>query len=66
MKALTGKFLKWLMEQTTFVRYFVIAILFHVLILFIMGSVKIVTEMPKIIAGRKKDFPVFLMSAQKP
>ena len=51
MKALTGKFLKWLMTQTTFVRYFVVAILFHVLILFIMGSVKIVAEMPKIIAA---------------
>ena len=51
MKVITGKFVKWLMIQTTFVRYLVMAVLFHVLILFVMGSVKIVTEMPKIIAS---------------
>ena len=51
MKVITGKFIAWLMSLTTFVRYLVIAILFHVLILFVMGSVKIVAEMPKIIAA---------------
>ena len=51
MKVFAGKFIVWLMGLTTFIRYLVIAILFHVLILFVMGSVKIVTEMPKIIAA---------------
>ena len=32
MKALTGKFIAWLMNQTTLVRYFAIAVLFHALI----------------------------------
>ena len=51
MKALTGKFTAWLMAQTMFIRYLVIAILFHVLVLFVMGSIKIVAEMPKIMAA---------------
>ena len=51
MKVLTGKFIAWLMGLTTFIRYLVIAVMFHVLILFVMGSVKIVAEMPKIIAA---------------
>ena len=51
MKVFVGKFIVWLMSLTTFIRYLVIAILFHVLILFIMGSIKIVAEMPKIIAA---------------
>ena len=51
MKVLTGKFIAWLMGLTTLARYLVIAILFHVLILFVMGSIKIVAEMPKIIAA---------------
>ena len=51
MKLSASKFIVWLMSLTTFIRYLVIAVMFHVLILFIMGSVKIVTEMPKIIAA---------------
>jgi hypothetical protein len=45
---ITSKFMIWLMGLTTMMRYFVIAVLFHVLILFILGSIRIVTEFPKI------------------
>ena len=51
MKNLTGKFISWLMTRTIFLRYLIIAILFHVLILFVLGSIKIVTVLPKIIAS---------------
>ncbi len=50
MKVITSKFLAWLMAQTTLMRYFVIAVLFHVLILFVLGSIKIAGAIPKIIA----------------
>ena len=51
MKNLTGKFISWLMSRTAFLRYLIVAILFHVLILFVLGSIKIVTVLPKIIAS---------------
>ncbi len=50
MKA-TSKFVTWWMGQTRMVQYFVIALLFHVLILLVLGSVKIVTILPKIAAS---------------
>ncbi len=50
MKIVTGKFVAWLMSLTALMRYFVIAVLFHVLILFVLGSIKIAGAIPKIIA----------------
>jgi hypothetical protein len=50
MKA-TAQFMTWLMGLTRIMRYFVIAVLFHVLILFLLGSYKIVSELPVIVAS---------------
>lgn len=50
MKVVTSRFLAWLMSLTALMRYFVIAVLFHVLILFVLGSIKIVAILPDIIA----------------
>ncbi|MEI6084461.1 MAG: prenyltransferase/squalene oxidase repeat-containing protein [Verrucomicrobiota bacterium] len=50
MKILTNKFLAWLSTQTALMRYFVIAVMFHVLILFVLGSIKIATSIPRITA----------------
>jgi len=47
----TGRFVTWLMGQTRLMRYFVIALLFHVLILLVLGSLKIVAILPKIVAS---------------
>jgi hypothetical protein len=47
----TGRFITWLMGQTRLMRYFFIALLFHVLILLVLGSVKIVAILPKIVAS---------------
>ena len=48
MKVLMGRFLTWLLRQTTFVRYLVIAIMLHAVIVLILGSVKIATKLPTI------------------
>jgi len=48
MKLITKNFLPWLMSLTTIMRYFVIALLFHVGILALLGSVKIVSKIPGI------------------
>jgi len=50
MNVMTGKFVAWLMSLTTLMRYFVIAVLFHVLILFILGTIKIAGSIPTIAA----------------
>ncbi|MCG3149158.1 MAG: hypothetical protein PCFJNLEI_02617 [Verrucomicrobiae bacterium] len=50
MKVASKKFLTWLMSLTTLMRYFVIAVMFHVLILFILGTIEIAGAIPKIIA----------------
>ncbi|MCG3149159.1 MAG: hypothetical protein PCFJNLEI_02618 [Verrucomicrobiae bacterium] len=50
MKVISKKFLTWLMSLTTLMRYFVIAVMFHVLILFILGTIEIAGAIPKIIA----------------
>ena len=46
-----GKFATWLTGQSRLMRYFVIALLFHALILLVLGSVKIVAILPKIVAS---------------
>ena len=51
MKVLTQKFVTWLMGLTRMMRYFVIAVLFHVLLLVVLGSIKIVAILPKIVAS---------------
>jgi hypothetical protein len=51
MKILTGKFLGWLAAQTRLVRYFVIAVLFHVAVLAMLGTIKIVAVLPRIMAA---------------
>lgn len=48
MRVLLGKFYTWLLRQTTFVRYLVIAIMLHVMIVLILGSVKIATKLPSL------------------
>lgn len=50
MKVLTGKFIAWLMGLTRLMRYFVIALLFHLVLGILLGSIKIVAILPKIIA----------------
>ncbi len=50
MKNITNKFVTWLMAQTRLVRYFVIAVMFHVLVLAFLGTRKIVAILPRIIA----------------
>jgi hypothetical protein len=51
MKIIRSRFLAWLMAQTHIVRYFVIALLLHVALLAILGSIRIVTILPKIVAS---------------
>jgi hypothetical protein len=51
MRAGTGKFTTWLKSQTRLVRYFIIALLFHALILAVLGSIKIIVTLPKIVAS---------------
>ncbi len=51
MKVITSKFLAWLMAQTRLMRYFIIALLFHVALLAVLGSIKIVAILPKIVAS---------------
>src|ERR1017187_1701 len=48
MNGTTRKPLEWLMAQTRLVRYFIVALLFHVAVLAILGSVKIVAILPKV------------------
>src|SRR3989442_12562399 len=51
MKVITGKFMTWLMGRTRLMRCFVIAVLFHVVVGILLGSIKIVAILPKIIAS---------------
>jgi hypothetical protein len=51
MNLVTGKFLVWWMAQKRFMRYFVIALLLHVGLLAVLGSIKIVAVVPKIVAS---------------
>ena len=51
MKIIRSRFLAWLMAQTHIVRYFVIALLLHVALLAILGSIRIVAILPKIVAS---------------
>lgn len=51
MKVITSNFIAWLMGLTRLMRYAVIAVLFHVLLLAILGSIKIVAILPKIVAA---------------
>ncbi len=51
MRVITNKFIAWLMEQTRLVRYFVISVLFHVALAAVLGSIKIVAVLPKIVAA---------------
>ena len=44
-------FITWLMGLTRIMRYFVVAVMFHVGILAVLGSIKIVAIMPKIVAS---------------
>ncbi|MDW8343510.1 MAG: terpene cyclase/mutase family protein [Verrucomicrobiae bacterium] len=50
MKAVSNKFLAWLMGLTTITRYFVIALLLHVLVVLGLASVKIVVVVSDIVA----------------
>ena len=43
MKAIARKFVFWLMSLSTLMRYFVVAVLVHVLVLFVLGSIKLVS-----------------------
>jgi hypothetical protein len=47
---MTKNFVTWLMALTRMMRYVVIAVLFHVLLLAILGSIKIIAILPKIVA----------------
>src|SRR5882724_2661487 len=51
MKAITRKFPTWLMAQTRLMRYFIIALLLHVALLGVLGSIKIVASLPKVVAS---------------
>lgn len=50
MRAISNKFLAWLMGLTTIMRYFVIALLLHVVIVVGLASVKIVVVVSDIVA----------------
>ena len=50
MKVITNKFIVWLMGLTRMMRYFVIALLFHVVLLVFLGTMKIVAYVPGIVA----------------
>lgn len=50
MKAMASSFLPWLMGLTRIMRYFVVAVLFHVGVLFLLGSMKIVAYVTPMIA----------------
>ncbi len=50
MKVITQNFVTWLMGLTRIARYLVIAVLFHVVLLFALASIKIVAYAPKIAA----------------
>ena len=54
---ITSRFMLWLMSLTTMMRYFVVAVLAHVLVLFVLGSIKIVSELPRIVASFGGDVP---------
>ncbi len=47
----TKKFIQWLMSLTVLLRCFVIALLFHVAILLVIGSIKIAGAIPEIVAA---------------
>src|SRR6266404_2186189 len=51
MKAITRNFPTWLMAQTRLMRYFIIALLLHVALLAVLGSIKIVAILPKVNAS---------------
>ena len=51
MKVIANRFITWLMGLTRLMRYFVVAVLFHVMLLAILGSIKIVAILPKIVAA---------------
>ena len=48
---ITNTFAAWLMSLTRMMRYFVIAVMFHAALLFVLGSIKIVAYLPRIIAS---------------
>jgi hypothetical protein len=50
MKISTQRFHAWLMSQPVMMRCFVIAVLVHVVILLVLASIKIVAQVPKIVA----------------
>jgi hypothetical protein len=51
MKGTTNKPLEWLMGQTRLMRYLIIALLLHVVLLAVLGSIKVVATFPKIVAS---------------
>jgi len=51
MKAITRTFPTWLIAQTRLMRYFVIALLVHVALLAVLGSIKMVASLPKVTAS---------------
>src|ERR1017187_7360959 len=51
MKTTTSKSPAWLMAQTRLTRYFIIALMLHVALLAILGSIKIVAFLPKVVAS---------------
>ena len=50
MKIVPQNFIRWLMNQTVLMRCFIIAVLVHVIIFTILGSIKIVAHLPKVVA----------------
>jgi|GEM_PF-827366 hypothetical protein len=57
MKAFTQHFLTWLSDLTGWVRYLVIAILFHAAILFLLATIRVAVEIPTIVAKFAGDPP---------
>jgi hypothetical protein len=53
-----SNFKSWLMVQTRIVRYFVIALLFHVGIALLFGSIKIVSAIPKMMTAAFEAAPL--------
>ena len=51
MKSFFQRFIVWLLGLTTIMRYFVIALLVHVGLVVVLGSIKIVAIVPKIVAA---------------
>lgn len=51
MKVVSNRWVKWLMTRTLLLRCFVIALLLHLAMLLVLGSVRVVAVLPKIIAA---------------